>query len=125
MRSQKITESKLVLLLRLWKLNIFFFQIHGSTRGYNESPSVRTTLYIPINNVPWRFLHRHGKVLSSTVITRRSLPQININFEHIEKDYFLVTCSASEKLQIFGKQSYYIYCTKRSAALFFEDRHLI
>jgi len=63
--------------------HFFFFQIHGSTRGYNESPSVWTTLYIPINNVPWRFLHRHGKILISAIITRRSLPGINMNFEYI------------------------------------------
>jgi len=67
--------------------HFFFFQIHDSIRGYNESPSVWNTLCIPINNVPWRFLHCHGKIRSSAIITRPSLPEININFEHIKEDY--------------------------------------
>jgi len=43
---------------------LLFFQIHGSTRRYNESPCVWNTVHAFHNNVLCRLLFRHGKVLS-------------------------------------------------------------
>ena len=83
----KSNQIKIRVIVMIVEFEHFFsFQTHGSIRGYNESPSVRTTLYIPINNVPWRFLHRYGKISSSVMITRWSLPEINNNFLHIKED---------------------------------------
>ena len=71
--------------------HFLLFQIHGSARKYNESPSVWCTVHVFDINVLYRLLYRHGKVLSWSINISRKISEIKIYFWNIEGRLLFVT----------------------------------